>query len=345
MPRVSVGLPVFNGQNYLSEAIDSVRVQSYVDWELVISDNGSTDQTSAICEAYAQLDSRIKIHRSSVNRGAAWNFNRVVELSQGEYFRWLSHDDVLAPTAIERCVEVLDQERDVVLCATSTGAIDESGCRIFDDATQRSDLRFQGLNSLQEERRIARSADSRPACRYQGILLDSLRCYEIYGLLRRDLLLRTQLHPSYCGGEKVLLAELALRGRFHEIREPLFYARWHDARFTANSSAREQREHMSPGAVRHFALPHQYRATLGYLQLLGLSGLTLNQRIGCFWVWCQFVLQVGKWYAIVKNTVLGRATSARLQEGAFRGDKLAVSPSQPCVVTRPRAHAPKEIAR
>jgi glycosyltransferase involved in cell wall biosynthesis len=96
-PRVSLGMPVYNGERYLEKTFDSVLAQTYKDFELVISDNGSTDRTQAICERYAKMDSRVKYHRNSKNIGIAPNFNRVYELSPSEYFKWTDYDDLLAP--------------------------------------------------------------------------------------------------------------------------------------------------------------------------------------------------------------------------------------------------------
>src|SRR5579875_956335 len=107
-PHVSIGVPVYNGERYLAQALDSILAQTFSDYEIIISDNGSTDATPDICRMYAAQDPRIKFHRHDHNRGSAWNYNRVFELSSGTYFGWLSHDDVYDPRFLERCVEVLD---------------------------------------------------------------------------------------------------------------------------------------------------------------------------------------------------------------------------------------------
>ena len=116
IPRVSIGMPVYNGAAFLRESLDSLLSQTYEDFELVISDNGSTDGTQNICRAYATEDVRIRYYREEENRGAAWNYNRVFELARGEYFKWAAHDDVHAPTFLERCVEVVDNNPDVLWC-------------------------------------------------------------------------------------------------------------------------------------------------------------------------------------------------------------------------------------
>jgi glycosyltransferase involved in cell wall biosynthesis len=88
IPRVSIGLPVFNGEKYLAEALDSILSQTYRDFKLIISDNASTDRTEQICREYAAKDRRIRYYRNEKNIGAPKNFNRVFELSSGKYFRW-----------------------------------------------------------------------------------------------------------------------------------------------------------------------------------------------------------------------------------------------------------------
>ena len=101
-PTISVGLPVFNGENFVREAIESILSQTFSDFELVISDNASTDSTQSICEEYQQKDKRVRYFRSPENRGASWNFNNTFHLSQGEYFKWAAHDDVLLPRYFSR---------------------------------------------------------------------------------------------------------------------------------------------------------------------------------------------------------------------------------------------------
>ena len=134
-PHVSIGIPVFNGEQYLAEAIDSILVLTYADFELIISDNASTDRTQEICRAYTKQDRRIRYYRNATNVGASKNFNRVFELSLVDYFKWAAYDDILAPDFLLKCVEVLDQDPSVVVCFSKMQIIDEDGkvmknCRI-----------------------------------------------------------------------------------------------------------------------------------------------------------------------------------------------------------------------
>ena len=109
--QLSIGLPIYNGEEFLKEAIESLINQTFEDFEIVISDNASTDQTQQICRYYADLDPRIRYYRCKQNLGAAWNYNRVFELSYGEYFKWAAHDDFCGPAFFERCVDALDRDK------------------------------------------------------------------------------------------------------------------------------------------------------------------------------------------------------------------------------------------
>ena len=126
-PRVSVGIPVYNGERYLEVAIVSVLNQTYQDFELIISDNASSDHTREICMEYAKQDPRIRYYRNDKNLGAAPNYNRVFQLSDAEYFKWADYDDLIAPDFLSKCIRILDQNPSVVLCYPRAMIIDENG--------------------------------------------------------------------------------------------------------------------------------------------------------------------------------------------------------------------------
>ena len=126
-PKVSIGLAVYNGENYLEQAINSILSQTFRDFELIISDNASTDRTKEICLKYAKQDPRICYHRNAVNIGGANNENLTFKMARGEYFRWAAHDDYCAPTLIEKCLEQLEKDPTVVLCHSKVIAIDGCG--------------------------------------------------------------------------------------------------------------------------------------------------------------------------------------------------------------------------
>lgn len=312
-PRVSIGVPVYNGQNYLAEALDCLCAQTFVDLEIIISDNGSTDRTAEICRDYAARDRRIRYHRQHVNRGAGWNFSEVFRLGRGEYFKWAAHDDLCAPTLIERCVERLDADRGLVLCSARAAVIDAEAEFVGDDLpSEPGHVDFQGVSPAMEARRLRCVGSPRASRRYLGVLVHSLRCYEIFGLMRAEAMRRTGLHRPYSGAEKVFLAELALLGRFAELDETLFFSRWHDDRFSANPSAAAQARHMDPQAARRFTLPRQIRSSWGYLSLIPKADLSRLEKLRCFLAFCRYLAQPVKWRRAICEAVLGRGTTVAL---------------------------------
>src|SRR5262245_35151443 len=120
-PRVSVGLPVYNGERFVADAIDSILSQDFEDLELIISDNASEDATEEIARAYVEKDARARYVRNEVNVGAARNYNNLVDMARGEYFKWAAHDDQCAPGFVGRCVDVLDRDESVVLVFPRAG--------------------------------------------------------------------------------------------------------------------------------------------------------------------------------------------------------------------------------
>jgi glycosyltransferase involved in cell wall biosynthesis len=212
-PCVSIGMPVFNGEKYLRQALDSILAQTYQDFELIISDNASTDDTPHICRAYAAKDNRIRYYRNKNNLGATRNFNRVFELSLGVYFKWAAYDDVISPDFLSKCVRVLDQDPSIVLCHSKTARIDENGVVVgaYDSATN----------------------DSRePHERLRGILSKKGFPWMIFGVMRADALSMTPLLRDYIGSDWNLLAEISLIGRIYEIPEYLFFRRDHPDAYT-----------------------------------------------------------------------------------------------------------------
>ena len=213
-PRVSIGMPVYNGEKFVRETLESILAQTFADFELIISDNASTDKTEKICREYAAGDRRIRYYRNAQNRGAAWNYNRVFELSSGEYFKWIAHDDLNAPDFIAKCVEVLDRDNSVVLCHSKVKIIDEQG------------------NFLQTYNVNLNTDSPKPQERFHELLSKHL-CYQIFGVIRSCALKLTPLLGTYGHADGVLLVRLALLGRFHEIPEYLFFIRNHPQQASA----------------------------------------------------------------------------------------------------------------
>jgi glycosyltransferase involved in cell wall biosynthesis len=208
-PRVTIGLPVFNGERHLGAAVESILGQSYADLELVVSDNASSDATREICENYARGDRRVRYERLPVNVGARRNYEIVLGRARGEYFKWSGHDDVLAPAFLDRCVERLDADPGTVLCGTGIDVIDDRGERVG-----------LGLGP------IAAGAAT-PHERLREFFAHPRVHQTIFGVIRRSTLEATGLFGYWFGADRALLMELAMLGRFDRIDEPLFFHREH----------------------------------------------------------------------------------------------------------------------
>lgn len=126
-PNVCIGMPVYNGAAYIREALDSVLAQTYQNFELIISDNASTDNTGEICLDYSKRDKRIKYIRQAKNLGGPWNFRFVAHQSRASLFTFLAHDDRLSPDFIEESVDYFSQHPKVVLVASDFNIIDQVG--------------------------------------------------------------------------------------------------------------------------------------------------------------------------------------------------------------------------
>jgi glycosyltransferase involved in cell wall biosynthesis len=213
-PRISVTLPVYNGERYLGQAITSILGQTFPNLELIISDNASTDATEEICRGFAAQDRRVRYFRQPRNIGASPNFNICYELASSEYFKWAAHDDFLEPEYLAECVRALDANPDAVLC--------QSLVRLVDDHDR----------LIEVFRAVEPGAASHDPTERFAARMRNPRCLEIWGVIRMSALRNCVLIGSYVGMDRALLLELALRGRFVALDRPLFSNRDHPERAT-----------------------------------------------------------------------------------------------------------------
>lgn len=304
-PRVSIGLPVYNGQKYLACALDSLLAQTFSDFELIVSDNASTDDTFQICEAYAARDERIRLVRQPENLGAVGNFNRVFELSQGEYFKWAAYDDICAPELIARCVGVLDHDKSIVCCHAKSVPIDANGQRI--DESQFEAIR-RGNGATSEVAGASWNATSQfPHIRFRDVLMNSGFGVRCYGLMRSEKLRRTGLLLPVYGYEKVMMAELSLLGRFHLVPEPLFFQRVHVDASASLTSLAEQQKFFAPKSTGHRTYPRlQYLR--GYLRAARRLSRSKMGRLSCYLWIVAYLAQVRKWKHVVLGTIKNKGT-------------------------------------
>jgi len=227
-PRLSIGLPVYNGERYLAEAVESLLAQTYQNFELIISDNASSDGTEGICRRYVAHDPRVIFIRQPRNLGCVPNHNFVLGQARGELFKWASHDDIYAPKLLQRCVEALDTHPEAVLSHTGTSIIDNAGNRVRDI-----------------EYLLATDSPHAPE-RFHSVLFGT-GGDDFYGVIRTEVLRLAKPHASYHHAERTLMAEIGLHGTFCVLPEQLYFRRDHVARAErANPTKRGRSINMDP---------------------------------------------------------------------------------------------------
>lgn len=277
-PLVSVGLFVYNGERFIEETLNSILNQTFTDFELIISDNASTDRTGEIAEVYARRDDRIRYYRSEKNMGAGWNVRRVYELAIGQYFKQAAADDVLEPDFLRRCVEILESDPGCVVAYTRTKEVDENGNFIKNYVTP-----------LQ--------ADSNdPVARFRAMLLPLHMCYQIYGVMRMSALRLIPPMGSYVNADGVLLAQMSLLGRFYEVPDHLFISRRHSGQSMQTPPARLQQprfrlthysctlpcpEWWDPTKTRALTFP-EFRQLLEYFLSVYRAPIGRGQKVRCY---------------------------------------------------------------
>lgn len=285
-PHVSIGLPVYNGEKYLRQAIDSILAQTYPDFELIVSDNASTDRTQDICQKYAAQDKRIQYFRNEKNIGAAPNFNRSFKLSSGEYFKWMAHDDIIAPEFLSRCVEILDQHPAVVLCFPKSKIIDEQG-KVLGEHVYKSD-----------------TTSSKPHIRFRNLVITLDTGWQIFGLMRTSVARKTALHGSYPASDLVLLAELALYGQFYEIQDHLLFPRYHPEQATRVIPVERNRVLFYDTALQGKILLPKWQYLYGYIRAIKNAPLSKNERLYCYIQIPRWILKKDHFRAMGKDVLL-----------------------------------------
>lgn len=222
-PLVSIGMPTYNGERYIGEAVAALLAQDYPNLRLLISDNASTDRTQEICLAAAAADDRITYHRNPENLGAARNFNETFARTTGDYFMWAADDDRWEPSYVSRCVAALEADGRALMATTGLRFIDEAGAVIEMDY------------SLADNPDMA----SESVADRVGILVRRGGWYQSYGLARREALARTHLFRDVYGPDVVLMMDLALQGRIIKVPEVLFWYRQFNAK-TEEARAKRQ---------------------------------------------------------------------------------------------------------
>lgn len=274
VPRLSIGLLVYNGENYLGEALDSLIGQSYEDFELIISDNASTDGTAGICRRYEKQDSRVRYIRQSRNLGAAPNRNFLVGQARGELFMEAYHDDLWARDLLKHCVTALDENPRAVLAHCWAAAIDDRG-RVT-----------QAL-----EYPLATDSPRVPE-RFRSLLFGAggddyglIRAEEGSGVIRADVLRRVAPLDSYYHADRMPVIEMSLHGHFHQVRDWLYFRRDHPDRAAHAPTVRNWCANLDPrraDRLRHPLVRLYGEYIWGYVAAIRRAPLSPADRYECY---------------------------------------------------------------
>lgn len=307
-PRLSVGLPVYNGERYLAESIEAILGQTFEDFELIISDNASSDGTPGICRDYEKADSRVRFLRQSRNIGAAPNHNFLFEQARGEYFKWAASDDLYARDLLERCVAALDERPDVVLAHSWTAAVDSNG------------------KVIQAMEYPLRTDSPDPAVRLRAMLFGDgnadfglIRADDQYGVMRARVLRNVPPQGSYYHSDRTQMAEIALQGPFYQVPEWLYFRREHSDRPQhATPTVRGWCANLDPRRANRFRHPTARLVgefVWGYVAGIGRAPLSATDRMRCY-------LVLAQWLASKSSPAVRRMAGG----GMFSGTQVEVPP-------------------
>jgi len=285
-PRLSIGLPVYNGEDYVAESLESLLGQTYEDFELIVSDNASTDGTADICQGYAKQDSRVRYFRQSRNLGCNPNHNFVIAQARGELFKLASDDDLYARDLLKRCIEVLDQCPQYVLAHAWSALIDASG-------TVTNVVEYP----------VASDAPRAPD-RFRSMLFDGWGDDD-GGVIRTKVLQQVKPYDSYHFADRVFMTEVGLHGPFYQVPDWLWFRRQHPQQAGMQRSMRDRCAVLDPrraDRLRHPAVRLYGEYVLGFASAVRRAPLSGPDRRECYQI-------LGRWTASRVLPVAGRTLS------------------------------------
>jgi glycosyltransferase involved in cell wall biosynthesis len=271
-PLLSVGMPAYNSEQDIRDAIEAILNQTFTDFELIISDNASTDGTQSICEDYAQKDSRITYIRNDINLGASGNYNNVFKHSKGKYFKWASSNDYCSPTFFEQCIHALESDSDVAV------------------AFPRTRLYSGSLENYSDYKDPVATSSANPMTRMLHVI-DNIRLNNVMnGIIRSDALSKTPLIIPFFASDSCLMCELALYGKIVEIPEYLFYRQMDEESSTSMQDEETMLEHYQPGSKKpmrfqHWKIHNYYFAAIRRAKLPIGESLSIKKELYRRMVW------------------------------------------------------------
>lgn len=303
-PTVTVGMPVYNGAHYVREALDSVLAQTYGDFELIVSDNASEDETQSICEGYCRRDSRIQYVRQERNIGMVPNFAFLADQAKGEFFNWLAHDDGFLPLYLEMMIDYLRNNPRTVVVASDLALVDEHG-------------RHLGVEALATIRGTI-DWDLRRGELFSYPMHNAYHAF--YGLMRTDACRRAvqQSWPKWDrnpGCDDIFMCCMAIEGEVSSIPVVLRHYRVHAQ--SEYAAERERSARQSP--LGRFLARTEMRNKMRYTQIRILFSSRLPRRLK-YSIFLKAVSRYAMFFLREASTLLSRAVKAlRWVESAGTG--------------------------
>lgn len=320
-PLLTIGLPVYNGEQFLAKALDSYLAQTFTNFRILISDNASTDRTEEIGREYARKEKRIRYHRNERNMGAGWNFLRVYEMATGKYYKQAAHDDFCEPEFLAECIGALESDPEIVAAFTKTRVVDAEG-RLLED--YECPLRIDSED---------------PVVRFADLTLVSHRCFHVFGVHRLSALRRLPPMGSFPHADGVLLVQLGLLGKFHESERRLFVSTKHGGQsmWTVSGRSRSRMFRLTtrverlpaqgwwdPSREKAITLP-EWNILYQYLQAVRHIPLSTMQKARALGVLVQWAVKyrrkLARDFVIAADQILWR-----LQSGARNSKPHATGP-------------------
>lgn len=212
---ISIGMPIYNGEKFLEKKLKSIISQTYSNFELIISDNGSNDKTSSICLEYQKKDDRIKYFRHEKNQGITWNFNFVLEKSKKEFFIFAAVDDIISEKFLEKNLNILQNNPKIVVSISKIESYDS-----IDQLDKSSkDLTKKLKQKIRPTDTISINGTYEKKVREY---LKKSTCQVIYGLFRKSSIKKIKFE-SFIGNDWAVFLDVLKTGDLYVIDETMMY--------------------------------------------------------------------------------------------------------------------------
>lgn len=216
--KLSIGIPVFNGEKFLRQCLDSLLTQTFANFELIISDNASDDSTSDICNEYSKKFKNFRYFKQKKNMGIKWNFNFVLEQAKCNYFIWVAVDDTFLPNFLKKNLEILESQQNLVGCISKIKPYDLNDLKIsdtdefFKNVTKQLRTRFRKRGTYS----IKGTYDERVR-----FYLKKSTCQIIYGVIKTSVIRKSIIIEEFEGSDWCINLNILKQGDFHVIDEVL----------------------------------------------------------------------------------------------------------------------------